>query len=712
MHEGVELFPLKKELGTMPECDLPYTHLTVNEICYIKTLAGLYTNYTKEATISFIKKHPDLKKYEEKLFSNDFTLKKMTHPHWCTLHLISYGRIHAPCKLIRLLTEEWKEIYYEGSPFINLRFIEKFKETGFKIGYSKNLVTAATLELLTMSLYYRISTEKIINILDAHSKLMETKEYGGHIRIRPIWRILHQMGYEIDSSKLYQNGNSKSNLCISPNMSPEYREALEEYPKQYGLTVSKKTLQTVSSHIRSFLNYMADNYPEIKKLDQITNAHISAFIKQMETKENFFKRNDTAETINNRLEAIANMWKYFIQEGKFNIKTNIVSKYAKLKQHKKYAKYISIKDCKKLTDAINNIDEKEHGLMKSLFIIMLSTGRRVHEVLSLKYECLSSAKGKPMLIFHKLKHDKGPKLIPISKTCEIEVIKAKEFAEKFTKPIYSDLDGIKARRLFPSPYTKGARIVGRHMMKDFFNKLQVENGIVDSDGEPKFIIHDIKRVFVSGMSGKGATPEFISQYLGQRMNSMLPYESNNSGALQVLKLAESKGLLIGNSFEETSKEDIEDNEYKRMIIESLKNADIVNRHKENLIFKIQNPYKTMPLAVGICTDNSNVEICGSLICIACKEYKLESMEEFKLFILKMYKHIYKFKRHSETNAIEEQLEKSIENLCINKEGMSRKELDEMVRGIKRQARKEVNDEQGGQDDRIEEGSGARKTEES
>jgi integrase len=601
-------------------------------------------------------------------------------PHWYLLKLIEYKRISVNIEVLMRMRIRREDALLGNSKLINLNFIEQFEEKGIEsMKYSKVRVKkSVTIALIRALLYYQIPIEDFIGKAKEYIELIENKVSGNHKRnILNAINILIQMGYEVSYSfnkepKLTITGD----LLVNPHK--EIRESIEEYVKNLQSEKSIKSLRTVSSHLRTFFNFLYQEYPEVDQLSKLTNKHIEEFISNQKNLKNFMSKTNTSATINNRIYVIKQMLEFFRRRNKYNIPNNIISRYDTLKEPKTYTKSTSQSEILKLIKAIQSVDT--HGKFmqhKMALIILIDTGRRIHEVLSLELNCLRNGK----VYFHKTKNNNpGWQIVGEATINAIRILK--EYANNIKSPLYSYLDGKIKRRLFPSKYRKGISILSIDAVTDFFNKIQIENNIVDDNSKPKYSLHDNKRNFVSCMLEAGVEPQEISSFLKQNVNSLVPYEVNNQKAIETLKKIEQKGLLIGNSYHKEIKK------YDNPITKLLEDIDVVTRNKNNLIFKINNTKETMPLALGNCTDNSNFEICGDLVCLACDEFKTDSLKDFRKYAIKMYKYIYTYKRNNRVKKIEEKLNKALRKVYVKLNLNGNKTFQDEIKEIKKIARRE------------------------
>ncbi|WP_429080732.1 tyrosine-type recombinase/integrase [Brassicibacter mesophilus] len=465
---------------------------------------------------------------------------------------------------------------------------------------------------------------------------------------------------------------------------------VKEYLDHLNIEYSFKTYEVEKSHLKKFFEFLTTNFPQIQKIRDLNNDVVIKFIQTQKEVINIRGTKNTNATINHRVQALEKMLKYHRDNGKYQIPDNVTTKYDYLREPKKYPKYESKEEIFRVIIAIKEAlkDKKYEEEFQELcvLLILIDSGRRVHEVLTLKYNCLRKGR----VVFHKCKHRKTT--IPIVGETTLNAIRiAKEYSRKINKMIYSKYDQFKVRRLFPSKNTKGRTLLSRDSVDQLFKLIQIENSIVDNSGKPMYTLHDNKRNFVTNLLAAKVTPEEIAQYLNQNTNSLLPYEVNNEFAITTLKSVEERGLLIGES--DSNQKSNEQNP----ILELIQNVDIVSRHKENLLHSINNTKDTVPLFLGICVDNTNVEVCGDLVCMACEEYRTDNIEEFEKYAIRLFRFIYQNRRHNSTKKIENQLYKALENIYLNIENTKIKDYEVKIKRLKKEARRRVENDKRAED---------------
>lgn len=658
-----------------PEFGLRFQHLEPHEISWI--YQGDYRlKYRIEAAKRFENKHLNLEE-----FSNNFSIemlnnaKQEEYPNWYILKLVEFGRISLSIDLIMRLRLTRNEILLNKSYLYTKEFIEKFEDYAInKLMHSNQLIKkSVTIQMCRMLMYYQITIDNFIENTKKYMDDLEQKVSKNKFRkMINVVNVLIQMGFDID-----YNVNSVIESKIVLDSYPQIKNGYEEYRKYAKTNFVLKTNETELSHIRCFINHLYKYFPEVDNLTKLKYYHFEHFVReQKKTKNIRGKKNDYA-TINHRLDTFNKMLKHLRSIEGSNI-PNFNFEYLKLKEPRKFTKYHSKKDILRLVEAVKKADTVEGRFIqhKMALIISIDTGRRMHEIISLNYDCYKNGK----VFFHKTKNKK-PGWQPVGQATINAIHILKEYADNIKTKLYSKYDGQTSRRLFPSKYQKGSTILSHSAVSEYFKRIQLNNNIVDEKGNAKYRLHDNKRNFVTCMLAAKVKPDEISRFLRQDTNSLIPYEVNNGFAIKTLKKIEERGLLVGKDFNENKV--VKD---ENPIINLLKDVNVVERNKQNLIYKINNPKEAMPLALGYCTDYNNYDICGDLICLACNEFRSDSLEDFYNYASKIYKYIYKYKRDKTISDIEKKLLNSLENFYNNMLIENKEDFKSIMRKVRKSAK--------------------------
>lgn len=672
-----------------PSIGCKYLHFTEQELKWVCNRNGRIFHRRNKALKKFIRQFPDLKILEREIAYGKILDEKLKNSFidWYVICLIAFRRISVSIEVYYKLNLLAIELAFPESPVCDVNFIENFTKNAIDMGYSKVSLKSVFTDLIWMFVHFGGSEEVLANKISEYEEIIQEKVPKRKSNIHVISNILHNMGYtNIDNNV---NAVKKTNPDDFILALPEIGKAFSQYCTFLNEKKSHKTAKTIISHVRSFLNYLVEKHYEVKALKDISNATIIGFREFEISRINMFGRKNSNATINHRLQAINDFWGYLINTLKFNLSREIITEFDFLKEPKTFPKKILKSEIMKLVFAIRNETNEEYLQQKIILIILILTGRRIHEVLTLELNCIKRYNGKMRLFLHKTKKNKATFEF-INDECTAAIIKAREYAKGIKQPIYSKLDNRSCRRLFPSSHYKGRSLVSYNSVEAYFKKIQMDNGIIDENRKAKYTLHDNKRNFISNMLSAGITPQEISNFLDQQIFSLQHYESYNEHALDVLRIVEKKRLLLGETFAPSESLNVkEENEDKKKILDILNNIDVINRNKENLIYAIKNPKMALPLSFAMCTDNSSVGICGEILCLSCYEVHPTDFESIDKFAIKMYKHIYKFKRVIDFKRLESEIVKAITNgyrkLGIDNETYIQAKIKEL-KGI---ARKEV-----------------------
>ncbi|WP_026881453.1 tyrosine-type recombinase/integrase [Clostridium akagii] len=631
----------------------------------------------------FMKLYPSLKKLEEKLQETKeyyYGDSKNRKYGWILVYLVYYKRIKIPMEVLYQIRINRKEIIFLDKELCD--FMNKAYEIGvINRHYSKMLIVQEMmLEVIRSILYFQLSLNECLTNMLLFKKIA-SKISGREICYTPLKHILIELGIKIKEVEVNKNHtiNIDRNFYSSNN---EFRNLLLKYTEYLNSVHPYKTVKTEISHLKSFFNFIYENYYEVREIEELDCFHIEQYINFQKNVINIRGKKNEPSTINHRIESVNKFFCFLREKIGISIKNNIITNYDKQKEYINFPRYKSKKEINILIKAISEIDEEKRLQEKMVLVLLLDTGRRIHEILTLQYNCLKN----DSIFFHKLKQGK-PIWQKVGKTSVAAVLKLKEYSRNINTEIYSELDGKRYRRLIPSIYSRAKNVLSIAQIRKFFVELQIKNNIIDKKGNPIFTLHDNKRNFVSNMEAAGVSPEDIAIILGQGMESLLPYEINNSLAIETLLSVEKKGILIGK--QKKSNDDSYYNKNEQFIIDCLSNNDIITKNKINLIEKLQDPKKAIPLPIGECLDIDSIQSCSIILCITCQEFRImckEDIEIFEEFCFKMYKYIYTFKRNKEIQNLEKEYTAKVMFVLQNKIKLNEDECKKEIRCIKKSAR--------------------------
>lgn len=676
-------FPIQNEvLENQPVYGDLYNFFSNDEVEWMSSISKLKSmNSRKSQAKQFMQKHPNLKELE--VYLNTEILKGEIN--WYIVALAAFGRIRLDIGILSEISISRRDmLMLRYSPIINFEFIKKFQDTAKHIGYADSTISIFLVpNLIRITLYYQKPVDRVVeNFEELFRKLININGLANKLCIRGISNVLSEIGYSEHVKNILKAAIvDEYQKSFINEEKRELEECLNEYADFLKGSHSHRTYVTEMSHLRAVLNYLYKFQPNINRLSDINNKVIVEFIKNQQEIINCFGRKNKNATINHRIQALQKMLMHFKRFGKYYITDNIITKYDYLREPKTYPKYIAKKDIFRVILAVKNAIKNEvySSQLQELYIILviIDTGRRISEVRHLKYNCLINGK----VIFHKTKNGK-PSYQTVGETTINAILKSKEYASKIKKQIYSDFDKQKIRRLFPSMKKLGRTLISGEAVSNVFKKIQIGNGIVDDKNDPLYTLHDNKRNFVTNMLAANVGPEEIAKHLNQNINTLLPYEVNNEIAIETLKIVQSKRLLLGESFDNRTNNEDENNE----IIKLINNTDVVIRHKENLIQYINRPQDAFPLFMGMCTDNDNVDVCGDLVCMACETYKPENIDEFEKYAIKVLRYANEHKRFGNMKKVESQLFKALNNVYMGIENISHNSFKQKIKEIKREAK--------------------------
>lgn len=680
------LLPIGKELNYLDPSITKYEHIKQTEMKRIIEKLDFINDSKMLQYQKFLEAYPDLKVFENNINSLPIT----DFPHWYIILLVCYRRIDIDLNIfLKLqLSKNASDFIKLGHKYIDERYFNTIKNIGVEIlKYDKRYISEQIGKLLMKLIVY--SNKPIQEIVYMQDLMTVLSQGNKHSRNITKFKILRRIVNIIEG-----NGRSEQKPEIKPlflgeeveNIGLEFIEMLIKYNDYYKVDHSYKTLKSELSHIRAFYKYINKFECNLVSFSQINHQHITAFKENQKYEINSRGKTNDASTINHRLQSLSRFFKYISENG-IEIKKNLVSEFDMLIEPKKLVSPISHHHAEEIRKAIMTIDEEKHLCEKAVLIIMCDTGRRVHEVLCLSVDSVYSNK----LYFHKTKQGFSH-FQDISDLSMMYITRLKERAIEINEPLYSKYDNCTKLRLFTSNKHKGGVVITPSTVNNVFKKAQIANNIVDDEGKALFTSHDNKRNFISSLLSKGVDPRSISIVINQKIDTLPYYEAYNNYAIDILNKVEKKGYLLGNKINLNKSPDNKENISDR-VLSLVKDLNVVKRNKENLLYKINNPNEGLPVFFGYCIDNENVETCGDLICYACENFRPDNIEDFKKYAIKIISYLYKNRELKNKKQIISQLEKSLENIYMNKAMRSKKEYEKVLKDIKKQVKEEINNGQ-------------------
>ena len=177
---------------------------------------------------SFYLAHKDLKEFEDRIKDGEGLNLKYDYPSFYIAHLVSYGRITIPYKaMIKVLSHTYKELNYEGSPFVNTEFLDEFKKESEMLKYCNTIIESDLRELIAISIFFKVNTTEIPNMFDKYINLCNENNMYKGFKVSSIYNIFSSMGYNLLESGITLNAHT-SQQYISKNMSQQFLDGLEE----------------------------------------------------------------------------------------------------------------------------------------------------------------------------------------------------------------------------------------------------------------------------------------------------------------------------------------------------------------------------------------------------------------------------------------------------------------------------------------------------
>lgn len=653
-----------------------YKHLTNEEICVIAEQCRKNKNNLvnfKERINKAQKQYSDLVLLEDEIKNKLINPIAQKNTRWDFGNiylqlLVYYNRITVPMEVLVNMNIN-RRLILSIDPEINSMYI-KFKQVTDERLNSAHADLCFN-DVIKVLLYYsnlpkRDVIKKLRHVCkDFNIKGKFSDRIGTAIKVYEILGV----NFDIDTKEYSHIKNLQSVIS-----SQEFIYALKIYLDYLDNFYATKTVKTLKSHLKCFFAFLDTNYREINKFDKIDNKHVKAFIREQIQIRNWRNKSNANSTINHRLQAVKAFLEYCQNELGYNIKRNIITKYDQLKEHDICNVTHSKQDVIKLLQAINKIDSR-YVQIKLILLILFDTGRRIHEVLILDYNCITSEN---RVHFHKIKQQVSHTQIVGDITIK-SILQARELVKTFDEKLYSKYDKQYRRRLFASRLGWYKNIVSISLVEKVFKKIQIENGIVDNNNKPLFKLHDLKRNYVRSMENAGMSVSEISQVLNQSVETLKMYEGENTAALKCLAEVGKSGLLIGKDIKIQSKRDDE-------LTQILFSKDIIERNSINLMESIKNPKENIPLPLGGCLSGDDYLTCGMVFCLECKKFIIANEDdilEFEKYCEKFFRYYYQFKRSNEVIALTKKFEQIAQDVFTNKCGLTIKEAKKKITSIKK-----------------------------
>lgn len=227
------------------------------------------------------------------------------------------------------------------------------------------------------------------------------------------------------------------------------------------IDVSEKTIETYSSAIKQFLNYMQEN--------DITNPQREDIISFRE----YLKENYELNTVNGLMIALRQFFKFLEYSGVYkNITENV--KGVKIESYHK-REYLTLEQCKDVLKSAKNMREK------LLFTITFTCGLRANEVANIRLEDFTMKGGKHCLyILGKDRDGKQDYVVVSRETFEL----IQEYVKEYNIQDYLFVS--------ESNHNKGGK-VSTCTLRRIINKMYERVGIVGKE----YVFHSLRHSFAT-----------------------------------------------------------------------------------------------------------------------------------------------------------------------------------------------------------------------
>lgn len=191
-------------------------------------------------------------------------------------------------------------------------------------------------------------------------------------------------------------------------------------------------------------------------------------------------------------------------------------------------------------EVLNQLKKHLHQLspwMQNFVIILMETGRRVSEVVSLTFDCLELDSDNDWLLRVREQKLKRVRLIPISATCVNAIKKQQKYvidSEEYASPL-----------LFPSQRESKSPTVSACYVNRALKKLAETNNIVDSNGVVwRFSSHQFRHTVGTQMINSGVPQVMVQHYLGHESPEMTARYAHIHNQTMKAAFSEYQGKLV------------------------------------------------------------------------------------------------------------------------------------------------------------------------
>jgi len=640
------MHPIKEKVvkSSKPVFGPLYQHFNAEEITWIAESAKIDLDRLSRHAKKIKKEFPTLQWMEPEMLK----AYKDKQAKILLIYMANYGRIHLPFDVTILgltaMSVNWPE---DSEALVNKQLLDNIWDFGVnKMERSPNEVDRLKQILVQMLLSVgRPLTEVIHQIddieeryLDLYKKNPKNIIYEIITRLRTLRILLAHMGYSVevntDRVKVLTWG-----IYGKPTRNENINQAMEYWSADIKKKELYKTTATKLSHARGFINWLNNEFMEITTLADLQRNHIRAYLHYLDDFKKDNGKHLSEATINHKIQLL-NQWFSWLREHhpKLITRQKLITRLDTSSEVKPWPERISQTEARTLFKIIGNIDETRWFAAKMALILMSLTGLRINSVLTLQYDCLKESPLGWSLKVYKRKAENYDKELLLTKVSVNCIRRLQDAFKAYTAPIYSLYDERSIRRLFVGK--QGACVLSAEIIREAFNEAQVRAGMINKKGGPRFTPHDLRRIYASALLSQGARPEEIAALMTQRcVESLFPYEVNNTNAVKVFKkMAESKvltGELVINSEEVTGASQAIDD-----VSQLLFDVGIMQRQVTNLRYKFENNEESFPLMYGTCVCGAEIDCDGDdLTCLGCEKYAIDvsKLSQIENYLRKVFR---------------------------------------------------------------------------
>ncbi|WP_238915808.1 site-specific integrase [Clostridium sp. YIM B02555] len=450
-----------------------------------------------------------------------------------------------------------------------------------------------------------------------------------------ISRVGATLNYEVIKRDLKENNLNNGNEVM--------RKHYFQYIYRINDTQSRSTANHSKHIARIFVDWIWNNYSEIDNYIDINIDHIEEFANWNRTRiSEGTNKTRTISVCNSELSKLRGFLLYLKKKNllnydlvKFIIGRNC--EFFKLRQKRPTIRPlpVPIKDRIAIEKAIYGMDESTEYLYikKNMMKLIYHMALRPSEVISAKWDCITGTKESPNFHVHMAKGFKE-RYIPLIPEV-INIIKELQNFSKESIPIYKEWDGEMVKRLFAF----NDRVINTESLRDTFNKLLVENGIVNHDNKPKYSLYILRKIRITTWLEFGISEISVAEMVGHEDLESLYYyivskESRTKNAAKVFSTFYEDVItqVKKNGYYEKSNDIVQFQknyieELSRQLLEIEKKS--INMVALEMAFK-EFPEFALPLPCGSCLAmilNEEDFECEKMKipCLECKDLKVENI---------------------------------------------------------------------------------------